>query len=376
MKWADYLIPAVKNPTKYDTLGKAIVMYDGEPEFVLPATTKIVIIGAPEDRFTEGAGEIKSPGIIRKYLYSLAEGSKDTVVDMGNLKTGKSLVDTYYCVRDLVSEFYDRNIVTLLLGGSIDVFYGNCLAMKKQGSVITTVVPRLRLPVRNGDAIHPLNSLIFDKSDFAPHICNIGFQSYYVPHWEVDFFSDKQFEAYRLGEVRNKNMNASEPVIRDSDLMAISMDAVRFSDAPAASNPSPNGFSGEEICQLAYFAGLSNKCKSLGLFDMIPQNDCQDMTAMLAAQIAWYFIEGTKKRNIDNPKDDMQNFKKYLIFFDELHYDLCFFKNIKTERWWMKVPSITNDEDSLIISCLPEDYLKATEQEIPDRWWKTYQRIN
>ena len=375
MKWADYLIPAVVGAAKYDSLGEAVVMYDGEPDFRFPDETKIVIIGVPEDRFTEGAGEIKSPGVIRKHLYALAGGSKGTVVDMGNLKTGKNLADTYYGIRDLVSEFYRRNIVTLLLGGSFDVFYGNCLAMTEPGSILTTVVPRLRLPAR-GEMIHPINSLIFDKSDLAPHICNIGFQSYYVPHWELDFFSDKQFEAYRLGEVRNKCIDTSEPVIRDSDLMAISMEAVRFSDAPAASNPSPNGFSGEEICQLAYFAGLSHKCKSLGIFDLIPQNDVQDTTAMLAAQIAWYFIEGIKKRDVDNPKVDAQNFKKYLIFFDELHYDLCFFKNIKTERWWMKVPSITNDDDSLIISCTPEDYLKATEQEIPDRWWKTYQRIN
>jgi hypothetical protein len=49
---------------------------------------------------------------------------------------------------------------------------------------------------------------------------------------------------------------------------------------------------------------------------------------------------------------------------------------MQTERWWMEVPSISNEKESLMISCTPEDYTKATEQEIPDRWWKTYQRIN
>ena len=377
MNWTDYLIPANVSATpKYDSFGESVVIYNGEIDFKLPEATKIVIIGAPEDRFSEGAGEIKSPGAIRKQLYALADVSKGgAVVDMGNLKTGKTLDDTYYGLKDLVSEFYRQNIITIIIGGTIDVFYGNILAMEEQRTVLTYVSPQLRFQQRNS-AIHPLNTLMFDKIDLPLHICNIGYQSYYVPQWELDFFRDKHFETYRLGEIRNENIKTSEPVIRDSDLMAISMDAIRYSDAPAASNPSPSGLTGEEICQLAFFAGLSYKCRALGIFDMLPQNDMLDVTAKLAAQIAWYFIEGIKKRNMDNPKNDSQNFKKYLIFFDELHHDLCFFKNIKTERWWMEVPSINNAADSLIISCTPDDYKRATEQEIPDRWWKTYQRIN
>jgi len=219
-----------------------------------------------------------------------------------------------------------------------------------------------------------LNALMLDQPE--SHFCNIGYQSYYVPQQDLDDFSDRHFEAYRLGEVREGNMRRIEPVVRDSDLLAISMDAVKHSDAPAASNASPNGFTGEEICQLAFYAGLSYRCKTMGIFDMIPQDDLQDVTAKLAAQMAWYFIEGVKRRNPDNPVDHAQNFKKYLIYFDQLHHNLCFYKNIHTERWWMEVPSMSNDNNSLIISCTPEDYAKAAEQEIPDRWWKTYQRIN
>jgi hypothetical protein len=197
-----------------------------------------------------------------------------------------------------------------------------------------------------------------------------------VQQQELDYFSDRHFEAYRLGEIRESNLRVCEPVIRDSDLLAISMNAVKFSDAPAAAHSSPNGFTGDEICRLAFFAGLSHRCRSLGVFDMIPQNDLQDVTAKLAAQIAWYFMEGIVKRNPGNPKNDPQNFKKYLIYFDQLHHNLCFFKNMQTERWWMEVPSISCENSGLIISCTQEDYVKAAEQEIPDRWWKTYQRIN
>jgi arginase family enzyme len=375
MNLADYLIPANCSAGKHGSFGDTIIMYKGEPDFEIPASTKIAIIGIPEDRFSDGAGEIKSPGVIRRQLYALSAGVQGTVVDLGNLRTGKTLIDTYYGLRDVISELYQQNAVILLIGGTIDLFYGNYLSVEGEKTTLTTVSPQLRLPVRSTET-HPLNALAFELTGLPAHICNIGYQSYYVSQQDLDYFNDKHFEAYRLGEVREGNIRGSEPVIRDSDLLAISMDAVKYSDAPAASNSSPNGFTGEEICQVAFFAGLSHRCRSLGIFDMIPQNDLQDITARLAAQIAWYFIEGVKKRNHDNPKDNVQNFKKYLIYFDQLHHNLCFYKNIQTERWWMEVPSVSDDRDNMIISCTQEDYVKAAEQEIPDRWWKTYQRIN
>ena len=407
MNFADYLIPAACNAGKYGSFGDTVLKYQGEPEFDIPASTKIAVIGVPEDRFSDGAGEIKSPGVVRKQLYMLSSVSQGTVIDMGNLRTGKTLADTYFGLRDVIAELDQRNIAVLLVGGTMDVFYGNYLAMEGQNINLTNVSPRLRLPVRSTEK-HPLNELVFEKPHPQPlsegeegrdaachvftaqgqpsfgggrgeatlHICNIGYQSYYVQQQDLDYFNDRHFEAYRLGEVREGNLRGCEPVIRDSDMLAISMDAVKYSDAPAASNASPNGFTGEEMCQLAFFAGLSYRCRSMGIFDMIPQNDVQDITAKLAAQMAWYFIEGVMKRNPDNPKDHIHNFKKYVIYFDQLHLNLCFLKNIQTERWWMEVPSLSGENDSLMVSCTQEDYLKAAEQEIPDRWWKTYQRMN
>ena len=376
MNYTDYLIPAGSSADKQGNFGDTVIKYQGEPDFEIPASVKVAIIGVPEDRFTDGAGEIKSPAAVRKQLYTLSNVSQRKVVDLGNLRVGKTLADTYYGLRDVLVELYQRNIAVLLIGGTIDVFYGNYLAMEgEEKNNLTSISPQLRFPEN-----HPMNALIFSMyGQGMPcpyHICNLGYQSYYVQQQDLNYFSDHHFEAYRLGEVREGNMRESEPVIRDSDLLAISMNAVKFSDAPAASISSPNGFSGEEICQLAFFAGLSHRCRSLGIFDMIPQNDLQDITAKLTAQMAWYFIEGVLKRNLDNPEKDIQNFKKILIYFEQLHHNLCFYKNMQTERWWMEVPSLSGETGSLIISCTQDDYVKAAEQEIPDRWWKTYQRIN
>ena len=318
MNLVDFLIPANFPISKNVNFGSSIVIYQGEPDFEIPSSTKVAIIGIPEDRFSEGAGEIKSPGAIRKQLYALSSGSPGTVIDLGNLRTGKTLIDTYHGLCTVVSELYRKGIVTLLIGGTIDVFYGNYLAAEKQNISLTIVAPQLRFHECDTEK-HPLNALTFNSEEKTAHICNIGYQSYYVSKGDLDNFNDKHFEAYRLGEVRDGDLRGSEPVIRDSDLMAISMNAVKYADAPAASNASPNGFTGEDVCQLAYYAGLSYRCRSLGIFDLIPQNDLQNITVKLAAQMAWYFIEGVKKRNSDNPKDHIQNFKKYLVYFDQLH---------------------------------------------------------
>jgi len=376
VNWSDYLIP-----TSFNYPNRAgFVVYSGETSFQLPEEVKVAIIGVPEDRFSGGAGEIKSPSTIRKQMYALSPGSPGTVIDMGNVRTGKTLNDTYYCIRDLVVELYKNNIITLLLGGTMDLSFGNCLAHSAfvgaglAPAHLTTVSPFLMFPGEH----HPLNKLVFDDTDkkHTLHFCNIGYQSFYVTLEHLDYFNDKHFEPFRLGEARNENIRTVEPVIRDSDLVAFSMNAVKYSDAPAASYCSPNGFSGEEICQLSFFAGLSHKCKSLGIFDIIPQNDQQDITSKLVAQMAWYFIEGAKKRNTDNPKENESNFKKYIIYYDKLNQDLCFYKNIITERWWVEVPSVKNRENNTIISCTHEDYLKASDKEITDRWWKAYHRIN
>jgi arginase family enzyme len=348
-------------------------MYANKPAFEIPDTVKVAVLGVPEDRFSNNAGEIKLPEQARKQLYALAADQSDAIIDLGNLRTGKTLSDTYFGLQHVLTELYEHNIVALVIGGTLDVFYGSYLAFEGRKLTLTNINPHLRLPEYGAE--HPLNTVIFDNSKQQVHCCNVGYQSYYVSQQDLETLKNKFAETYRLGAVR-ADIRDSEPVIRDSDLLALSMNAVKYSDAPAAAISSPNGFSGEEVCQLAFYAGLGCRCKCMGIFDVLPQNDFQNITAKLVAQIAWYFMEGVKQRNAEHPKETPQNFKKYLIYYDNLDHDLCFYKNIKTERWWMEVPSLQGEQNNEIISCTQDDYTKATEQEIPDRWWKMYQKIN
>ena len=57
---------------------------------------------------------------------------------------------------------------------------------------------------------------------------------------------------------------------------------------------------------------------------------------------------------------------------------ICHSLEIKTARWWIEIPFLTNVNNKLkrntLLPCTHEDYLAACEQEIPERWWKAQRR--
>jgi hypothetical protein len=203
---------------------------------------------------------------------------------------------------------------------------------------------------------------------------NIGYQSYFVERKTMDLIDDNHFEAYRLGNVR-VNIEEMEPVLRDSNLLNFSLNAVKYADAPGSVIASPNGFTGDEACQLSFFAGHSNRINAFGLYDLNPLNDPASVTAKLGAQISWYFLEGMANCIVEEPDITHENFTKYIIHHNQTHLDLSFYKSTLTNRWWMEIANVKTQRN-IVLSCSESDYEMACRQEIPERWWRTHQRIN
>ena len=62
----------------------------------------LVIIGVEEDRNASVGGSAKAPDEIRKHLYNLNRiGPRVKIVDLGNLKTGHSVNDSYFALKDI-----------------------------------------------------------------------------------------------------------------------------------------------------------------------------------------------------------------------------------------------------------------------------------
>jgi formiminoglutamase len=202
---------------------------------------------------------------------------------------------------------------------------------------------------------------------------NIGYQSYLVEPEVLNFLNDTDFEAYRLGIVR-ANVQDFEPVLRDANLMNLSLNAVKFSDAPGGKNVSPNGLSGDEFCQLAYYSGYGNRLKVAAILDYLPLQDTRAITAALSAQAIWYICEGMALRINEDPEFMPELFSKYHIHLDTVNQNISFYKSNLTNRWWMEV-EFEPKKRSIVFSCSEKDYDLACQQEIPDRWWRLFKRV-
>ena len=92
-----------------------------------------------------------------------------------------------------------------------------------------------------------------------------------------------------------------EPLIRDADLLSIHLAALKQSDLPAVSHPTPSGFLLEEACKIARYAGMSDKLKAMGIFGFRKSIDRKAQTAQAIAQMIWYFMDGFYHRKNDFP---------------------------------------------------------------------------
>ena len=164
-------------------------------------------------------------------------------------------------------------------------------------------------------------------------------------------------------------------MLRDADVVTLDLNSVKSSEVSLKQKFSPNGFNGREICAISRYAGISNKVTSFGIYEYNPsQND--EATAMLIAQIIWYFIEGVNYRVKDDDFTDDSSYQKYIMLVES--QELVFYKSNKTGRWWIEIPFLTEINNKLkrhtLLPCTHEDYLAACEQEIPERWWKAQRR--
>jgi hypothetical protein len=173
-----------------------------------------------------------------------------------------------------------------------------------------------------------------------------------------------RFDCYRSGTAKEQ-IEEMEPVIRNSDLLSFDIAAIKNSDAPASSC-SPNGFTGEEACSLLRYAGMSPVISSIGIYGYDASKDKRDLTALQIAQMLWYFIDGKSRSKQEAELNEKQHFNEYHTAFAEV--DTIFMQSKKTGRWWMQLP------DKKLIACSYNDYLFASNNEIPERWLRAQER--
>jgi formiminoglutamase len=341
---------------------------------------KIALLGVPEGRNSPNAGSFRGPDMIREQLYRLAKiPGKPKIIDLGNMKQGVTFNDTIVGLVDVLSLLISENLFPVIIGGSSALIpaIDKALSQHVPKYTLTAVDPRIDFSNdrKEPDSFNYLNTIIGNRKSVQVHYINIGYQTYLNDQQIINRFLRRRSELIRIGDVRQA-IYLTEPLFRDSDVVIIDISAVRQSDAPGTISPSPNGFYGEEICLLSRYAGISDKLKVFGLFDVNPEFDMRHQTTSLAAQILWFFLEGFSQKQYETPALNISNsgrFIKYHVRITDLDDDLIFVKSNLTDRWWIELP--VDMDQNLYVACSHEDYIKANRNEVPDRWVQAVERF-
>ncbi len=185
----DYLEPlnlsVLNNDESYNPkqLGSAVDVYSNS--FPDVAAADLIIIGCSEARGA-GASKKDDDGInaVRIHFYNLYYWHTDIkIADIGNIKSGAVLEDTYAALQQVLSELSALNKKVVIIGGSHDIMLAQYNVFASQQKIAEAVCIDAFLDM-NTDSRKPaenfLMQLFTSEPNYLKHYNHIGFQSYFV----------------------------------------------------------------------------------------------------------------------------------------------------------------------------------------------------
>jgi formiminoglutamase len=316
----------------------------------------------------------------REEFYELNAGStwKKNFYDLGTILPGSTLKDTYFALANVVSELLRYNVIPIIVGGSQDLTVAMYDGYEKLEQLVNICSIDASLDLGQPDeeisSEAYLSQILLRRPCVLFNNANIGLQIPYAGTKEFELFEKLYFDICRLGEF-NSDFKKAEPHLRNADLISLDFTSIKASEL-LFKGGNPNGFYAEQICQLARYAGLSDKVTSFGIFNY---SDVTEVSDKLLAQIIWYFIDGIENRLGDFPIGSKSDYHKFTVFVEDSGHEIIFYKSNKSSRWWMEVPYPPKEGSKYdrhhIVPCNKEDYENAMINHIPDLWWKTYQKL-
>ncbi|MBW8686072.1 formimidoylglutamase [Chitinophaga rhizophila] len=337
-------------------------------------TADVILLGVSEDRgYGPGRRGPEAPDIVRREFYNLYYWHRAVkIADLGNLRKGITLEDTYAALKTVLGELINASKTVIILGGSHDLTYSQYKAYAAQKYVIEVTVADAIIDLKEGSSIPADNFLmemLTEQPNYIRHYNHLAFQSYFIHPHMLETLDKLRFDCFRLGKVR-ENLEDIEPVLRNTDLLSIDINIVKHHDAPA-NTLSPNGLAGDEACALTRYAGMSGRLSTFGIYGYRPEKDRESLTAKQIAQMLWYFVDGCAVKNKEALLHDRDAFYEFNIVCADL--DTVFLKSKKTGRWWMKLPG--KGKENEFLPCTYSDYVTASNNEIPERWLRHQERL-
>lgn len=343
-------------PYAPDTLGHALLNNPVTSSNLTQNTTVLVGTGPTANR-------------VRSRLYSLQWRFEDLkLADLGNLSEQIPENEKGFALSELVAEILEKNCTLVIIGmeeqNAFDIYHG------------FRNYPESIEMVNVSDKINLEEDTVWQKilTHKPANLFNLDFmatQGYNVSRNTQLILDRLYFENHRLGTIREQ-LYTCEPVLRSAHTMLFDLAALRCTDAPACGHHSPNGLYSEEAAGIMRYAGISNKLRVIGIYG--GENTPCNITETLLAQSIWYIFDGIAHRYNDHPTENHPDFIIYRNKLISTGHEIVFYKSKKSNRWWMQIPH-PYEKTSHFIGCNYADYETVHNDEMPDRWWRAYQRL-
>jgi arginase family enzyme len=236
----DFLHPLGNDIIQYvhslntQNLGSKVVVHS-ETEFPDLDKVQIAIIGVLENRGDSKSREDIDLTAIRMEFYGLYPGNwQSSIADLGDIRPGNELSDTYFAVKSVVSSLIKKKIIPIVIGGSQDLTYAMYRAydVLEQMVNLVSIDSKFDLGKENDtDMVSSyLTRMIIEEPNNLFNYSVVGYQTYYNAQEEIDLMEKLFFDGYRLGEISN-NISVSEPVFRDADIVSVDLTSIQSSNS-------------------------------------------------------------------------------------------------------------------------------------------------
>ena len=369
----DFLVPINKDQLSNDEgyregqLGRVIDAYEeGFPDL---EEAQIVLLGCGEQRGAGMYSPTDAPDEIRREFYKLYYWHTNIkLADVGNIRAGNTLNDTYAALKIVVHELMNIGKTVVVLGGSHDLTLSQYYAFADDKKSMDAVTVDSVIDI-NIDAAQRSENFVMElltgEPNYMRHYNHLAFQSYFVHPRMLETMDKLRFDCFRVGNVK-EHIEEMEPVIRNCHLMSFDINAIAHAYAPS-NTVSPNGLTGEEACILMQYAGMSPNMKTIGIYGYQPENDRDALTAKQISHMLWYLMDGINRGLTEVSLEERDSFNEFHTAFSEV--ETIFLQSKKTGRWWMQLP------DKKFIACSYKDYVIASSNEYPERWLRAQERV-
>ncbi len=340
-------------------------------------TMDMVLIGLTEDRGGVPSAALKTaPTAIRQQWYRLKRGTGSCrLADLGDLRVGRTYEETLERLTEVCRVLLEAGQTILLMGGTHDLHLGAYRAFEEAGQRITVLNVDARLDTEPSawatPSRHHLTRLFAQEPNYLFNFVQMGHQAYLADAPTQRDFEKSYFDLVRLGELRGE-IGRAEPYCREAALLSFDVGALRQADAPGHAATRPFGLSGEEGCQLCWYAGCGPRLRVAGWYEFDPHYDVRAQTAATVAIMMWYFVEGFCHR-VPVPTFEDNACRRYVVPL--AGQELVFYKQLRADTWWLEVPAPNPAERPYRAPCSRQDYEQACGGELPERWVRTHARL-